>query len=121
MKRAFTFILLLTYSTIMLKPALPFIKDAAAHILFFEEHMATVHAHNGKFHAHLEMKEAEKNEKNQQSTNGILKKEVAAPAHIIPEIIDLSAPKESSATCFEVITAKPAGIFLALNYPPPKI
>ena len=38
----------------MLKPAIPYVSDAVSHVLWYNEHMATVHLENGKYHVHKE-------------------------------------------------------------------
>lgn len=58
MKRITLYILLLSYSALMLKPVSPYISDTIAHIFYYTQHMATVHYENGKFHVHKEVIEA---------------------------------------------------------------
>ncbi len=62
MKRIPLYILLLSYSALMLKPVSPYISDTIAHIFYFAQHMATVHYENGKFHVHKEVIAAAKEE-----------------------------------------------------------
>lgn len=81
MKKLVLYFLLFTYSTVMLKPVIPYVADLTAHLLFFKDHMLTVHAHNGKFHVHKEMAEAEKNDQTNNNT-GNSKKEIPIYDHI---------------------------------------
>ena len=62
MKRITLYILLLSYSALMLKPVSPYISDTIAHIFYFAQHMATVHYENGKFHVHKEVIDVAKEE-----------------------------------------------------------
>ena len=62
MKRIPLYILLLSYSALMLKPVSPYISDTIAHIFYFAQHMATVHYENGKFHVHKEVIDVAKEE-----------------------------------------------------------
>ncbi len=62
MKRIPLYILLLSYSALMLKPVSPYISDTIAHIFYYAQHMATVHYENGKFHVHKEVIAAAKEE-----------------------------------------------------------
>ncbi|HMU71966.1 MAG TPA: hypothetical protein PKD93_04470 [Ferruginibacter sp.] len=62
MKRIPLYILLLSYSALMLKPVSPYISDTIAHIFYYAQHMATVHYENGKFHVHKEVIDVAKEE-----------------------------------------------------------
>lgn len=62
MKRIYLYILLLSYSALMLKPVSPYIQDSIAHIFYYTQHLATVHYENGKLHVHKEVVDAAKKE-----------------------------------------------------------
>lgn len=55
MKKTALYILLFAYSTVIIKPVVPHISDAVAHIFYYSQHMATVHYENGKLHVHKEI------------------------------------------------------------------
>ena len=61
MKKALLYLLLFSYTTVVLKPVFPTIADTVAHIFWYSEHMATVHFENGRYHVHLEYQQAAKN------------------------------------------------------------
>jgi hypothetical protein len=52
LKSATAYYLLLLYLTILFKPLIPIIEDAWSHTFNRAEHLATVHAHQGKNHLH---------------------------------------------------------------------
>jgi hypothetical protein len=62
MKKAALYILLLSYTTVMLKPVAPYISDLVAHVFYYSKHMATVHYENGKLHVHKEILDNAKKE-----------------------------------------------------------
>ena len=64
MKKLLLHIVLFSYAIVMVKPALPYMSDFIAHVLFYQHHMATVHFENGKYHVH---KEVVKNVKEENS------------------------------------------------------
>jgi hypothetical protein len=78
----------------MFKPVVPYISDLVAHLLFFKDHMRTVHAHHGKFHVHGEVAEAAKNDQPAKSTNNG-KNDTPGNEHIIIESNEFSAQQIS--------------------------
>ena len=69
LKMASIYLFVFVYGTIMLKPAMPYLKNFAAHILFYKDHILTVHSHNGKFHVHADIALAEKNDQQRKGTS----------------------------------------------------
>ena len=55
MKKLLLHIILFSYAIVIFKPALPYLMDAVNHLVFFKQHMATVHLENGKYHLHAEV------------------------------------------------------------------
>ena len=119
MKKAILYLLLLTYSTNLLKPVLPYITDTAAHIFWYSEHMATVHYENGKYHVHTEALNAAKKTDFPKSTNAG-KTETVSSEHVISKfeysfenspLGDLNFPNLSCSLPCNL----PAG-----DYPPPR-
>ncbi len=66
----------------MFKPALPYVKDLVAHVLFYKDHMLTVHAHHGKFHVHAELADTAKKDASDKSTPN-LKKNLPDNEHVV--------------------------------------
>ena|GEM_PF-1311421 len=48
-------VLLLLYLSAVCRPVLPVLADGLAHILWYDRHVQTVHAHNGQSHVHYEV------------------------------------------------------------------
>jgi len=66
MKQIALYIILFSYSMVMLKPVAPYIQDAVAHVFYYTQHMATVHYENGKMHVHKEVMDNTKKEASQK-------------------------------------------------------
>ena len=49
MRKTVTSILLIAYTSLLLRPWLPFVMDFLAHTFWYAQHMATVHYENGRF------------------------------------------------------------------------
>ncbi|MEO6541225.1 MAG: hypothetical protein ABIN74_09555 [Ferruginibacter sp.] len=119
MKRIALYIILFSYTTVMLKPVSPYISDAFSHIFYYSQHIATVHYENGKMHVHREvMDNAKKNES--QKEIPVSKKENTANAHISIQQKGSSAILNLQ-TSFQI----PASSALLYNYlpgeyPPPR-
>jgi hypothetical protein len=61
MRHFLLYLLLITYGNAMVKPVMPYLVDAFSHLLNYEGHMATAHAHGGgKMHVHDEIQALEK-------------------------------------------------------------
>ena len=57
---AIILMMLFVYSFGLIKPTIPLIKDVLAHTFFEKSHKATVHYEHGRYHIHLEINEAQK-------------------------------------------------------------
>ena len=67
MNKVILYLLLFSYTTTLLKPVLPAMTDAVAHIFWYSRHAATVHVEKGKMHLHFETMRAvdkKENDKN---------------------------------------------------------
>ncbi|MEP6713133.1 MAG: hypothetical protein ABJA37_11980 [Ferruginibacter sp.] len=119
MKKGILYILLFSYSVLMLKPLLPYISDKIAHAFWYSQHMATVHYVDGKFHVHKEvMEDAKKNsnEKNPYSQ----KKEQSQNEHLIAMVKPLFL---RHLVINEYSLKSPRAIlpgYLQADYPPPR-
>lgn len=120
MKKAALYILLFSYTTVMLKPVAPWFSDIVAHVFYNSQHMATVHYENGKLHVHKEIIDnAKKDEPEKQAPSS--KKENAASDHVAIKrnneqqdpvlTFKHTNPRSSSLTDIELLT----------DYPPPRI
>ena len=68
MKKLLLYIVLCSYAIVMVKPALPYVQDVIGHILFYKQHMATVHFEDGKYHVHKEVAKNAKEENSNKNT-----------------------------------------------------
>lgn len=120
MKLAITYLLLFTYSTIMLKPLLPYTSDIIAHVFWYSDHIATVHSHNGKFHVHKEIMEASKNNNPEKNSN-ILKKDASPNEHLANKNWKPSLKSHLIKKYFCQTSSLLLNISLKADYPPPKV
>ena len=104
----------------MFKPVMPYVTNAMAHLLFFKDHMNTVHAHHGKFHVHTEIAEGAKNDQQEKSTNN-LKKETAGNEHIIFEKITASSAPMAPVKYFSLRSIPVSVIYINYDFPPPRV
>lgn len=122
MKQVALYIILFSYTLVILKPVTPYISDAVAHVFFYAQHMATVHYQNGKFHVHREIIDnAKKTASDKESESPSSKKQNSANDHIVlaqrHQVINLSSVKAyhilaSSSLMYTNISG---------DYPPPRI
>ena len=119
MKKLLPHLLIALYATIMLKPVMPYIADGVAHILNYKGHMATVHAHNGKYHVHTEVAENTKNENSEKNTNG-LKKEASENDHIVTHKAIVPNLHCKLLKYFNSLNVSVASIFVNNDFPPPR-
>lgn len=83
MKQFALYIVLFSYSLLMVKPVMPYVYDAVAHVFFYAKHMATVHYEDGKFHVHKEIVDAKNSSTGNDSTSPNQKKQNTTTEHII--------------------------------------
>ncbi|HMK02631.1 MAG TPA: hypothetical protein VK489_00485 [Ferruginibacter sp.] len=95
MKKTALYILLFSYTMIMLKPVTPHFSDLAAHIFSYSQHMATVHFENGKLHVHKEITDNAKKTSTQKEIPSA-KKENSGNDHLaFPQDNDLPEFKKT--------------------------
>ena len=118
MKKILLYFFLFTYALVVFKPYVPYFTDLIAHVLFFKDHMQTVHAHNGKTHVHAEINQLTKSEQSEKNSHNIKKLSVEND-HIflhtfqfLPNkiLIDWDVPLSHSAK----------NMFADITLPPPK-
>jgi len=118
MKKALLYLLLVPYSTIILKPVLPAVCDGIAHIFWYSEHMATVHYEHGKYHVHLENIHAAR--KGALEKHHSLRAEEPVNVHLQTMEVFNFTPCSSAVNAF-ITTASPlAHTFPGCHYPPPR-
>jgi hypothetical protein len=121
MKKLLLHIILFSYAIVMFKPTFPYIKDAVNHLVFYKQHMATVHYENGKYHVHAEVA---KNAKEDNSNKNIpsSKKENTSTDHIViihkavAFITVFASHKYSLPASNDLLAGN-----IQYNYPPPRI
>ena len=89
------YILLFTYATNLVKPVLPYVSDAVAHVFWYTDHLSKVHYENGRYHVHLEaLREAKKTDNPKAAIPG--KDQQVVSEHMVSrfdyQFIALSAP-----------------------------
>jgi hypothetical protein len=119
MKQIALYIILFSYSTLMLKPISPYISDTVEHIFNYTQHMASVHYENGKYHVHKELViEAKKN--NPAKEKNITKKENSANDHIVM-LNKCSLQTLPVSISFQITrTSNLLNKYMAADYPPPR-
>jgi hypothetical protein len=118
MKKALLYLMLFAYASVMLRPAMPYLADAAAHLLWYKSHVLNIHAHQGKSHAHIEAYEATKKNSSHEEMN---KKNQSTNEHTINNRFYFFIPfvhtvqQYNKHTCLLLVRETPT------DTPPPKI
>ena len=119
MKKALIYIILFSYTLILVRPTVPFIADVIAHTFWYSQHIATVHFENGKYHVHSQsINEAQKSFPGKNTQNS--KTETFISDHLVKSqkfnftffVINKKYFKDLSFSIPEVNPSQ--------NYPPPK-
>ncbi len=121
MKQLLLHIILYSYAIVMFKPAFPYVKDAVNHLVFYKQHMATVHFENGKYHVHAEVT---KNAAEDNSTKSIptSKKDNTTTDHVV--FADTTDAAVTNVILKKYTTQAPINLAagnLHYHYPPPRI
>ena len=122
MKKLLLYIVFVSYAIVMVKPALPYMSDFIGHIIFYKQHMATVHFENGKYHVHKEVVKDIKEENSNK--NSLPEKKKSSTQYEYVAIVN----KQSSQTTDLLSTAysiylkqSNSSPYIAYNYPPPRV
>jgi hypothetical protein len=119
MKQIALYIILFSYSVLMLKPISPYISDTVEHIFNYTKHMATVHYENGKYHVHKDLvNEAKKNDPAKE--NSTAKKENSTNDHIAIQQKQSLQIFPANITHQISASANLLNNYLAADYPPPR-
>lgn len=120
MKKAIIYLLLFSYSLMLMRPVAPFAADIIAHTFWYSQHIATVHFENGKYHVHYQyMSESQKNApgKNAHAT----KTETFSNDYLVSQ----QEYNFSIRLVMNSYSTKPSSsipeVYPSCNYPPPKI
>ena len=119
MKRIALYIILFSYSALMLKPLSPYISDTVAHIFYYTQHMATVHYENGKYHVHKELVDDTK-KNNPAKENSTVKKENSVNDHISIQQKQSVQVLPVNISYHHSISLSLLKNYLAGDYPPPR-
>ena len=121
MKKAVLYILLFSYTSLLLQPLLPYIADATAHAFWYSQHMATVHYQNGKYHVHKESVSMAKKSNSENTNSSGQKKSLNENDHLVYSLTG-AAPTllKLRNHCLLTYTSPHDG-HLQTNYPPPKV
>ncbi len=119
MKKALSYLLLVSYAIILLKPVLPYVTDFIAHAFYKYEHIATVHKENGKTHLHYELQKASE-ESGTDKTNLPIKAATEVSPHVFTNMLYSFAVVKISQQHFPINTLFSPSIAMAGDFPPPK-
>jgi len=112
--------LLIVYTTLLVKPVLPFFVDAAHHIFNYKQHMTVVHFENGQYHVHNELKEnTKKDTPHKDATNS--KKDISQEEYIFQNELKNTSVTYRMHVHFLISSATLASTHLTKDYPPPKV
>jgi hypothetical protein len=118
MKKALLYLLLFSYSIIVVKPVLPTVSDTIAHIFWYSEHMATVHYEHGQYHVHMEYTEAAK--KGYPEKNNTVKEDETVNFHLSTiHTYNFITYAQAKPACILSSSMLPL-IYGSCHYPPPK-
>ncbi len=121
MQKLLLHIILFSYAIVMFKPAFPYLNDVIAHALFLQQHMATVHFENGKYHVHAEVTKNIKNENSSKDSLPEKKKNITIEYTVLSsrEIIVENKSLAADYGKYRQLYIYPP--CLPFNYPPPRI
>jgi hypothetical protein len=115
-KKQVAILLLLCYSLALVKPLVPAVSDFFAHTFWKTEHLATVHFENGKYHLHIDMEKAGKEDQQNTPKKTSEKNDLV---HLNPVVEEANLP---TAFCGLINTATqkiPSTPFRLIPSPPP--
>lgn len=121
MKKLLLYIVLSSYAIVMVKPALPYVQDFIGHILFYKQHMATVHFEDGKYHVHKQVVKDVKEENS--GKNSLPEKKKSSPQYEYVAVANKQALQASMllSTAYSMyVQQNNSSPYIAYNYPPPR-
>ena len=118
MRKILLYSFLIIYTIGVFKPYVPYFKDAVAHVLFFKDHIESVHSHNGKSHVHAEVNQLVKNDQSEKGSNNN-KKVSFENDHIFLAIFQ-NSPHQVSIDWAISLPVLIKNNYRYINLPPPK-
>lgn len=120
MKKIALYIMLFCYSVIIIKPVVPYVADAVAHVFYYSQHMATIHYENGKLHVHQEL--IDENEQSpKQSEAPVSKNDKSITDHISISNTNDETIAANSTMQFVPLFVLFHDHYLQGDFPPPRI
>lgn len=119
MKKQVALFLLCCYTLVLLRPVVPCVTDFLAHSFWSTDHIATVHYENGKYHLHVEIKEAAGATENAPASSAPKLGCETAVVHLLPNALVLPEPNVNSIQFSDTRVLLIAHPFLAVSSPPP--
>lgn len=112
--------LLIVYTTLLVKPVLPFFIDATQHIFNYHEHITVVHFENDQYHVHNELNENSKKDiPHKDAAN--TKENISHDEYIIQNEMKVAPGIYKIKLFLLTPSANLAGTLLAHDFPPPKV
>lgn len=99
---------------------MPYVSDAVAHVLWYNDHIATVHFENGKYHVHKESVEAAK-KTNPDQDNDLLKKNTPAQEHLMSSVTPVFSVYPLFSNLYSSYRCTINSVQLIADFPPPRI
>ena len=119
MKRIISYLVLFSYTIIILQPILPVVSDTLAHTFWKLEHTSTVHSHDGENHVHQEIMKT-KTQDEPGKTIPATRYEVSVNPHLIAKLsYEFSLIPELQIYNTASLIYHPQGFFES-DDPPPK-
>ena len=119
MKKEISYILLLLYATVMLKPMMPTIIDGMAHLFWYSHHIATVHYEHGSLHVHYDYLQAAKKESGDKST-ALPKPDTNSTEHLGIKPIHALPPARQDIIYYQYQPSNLSTPDTHRDYPPPE-
>ena len=122
MKKLLLYIVLFSYAVVMVKPALPYMSDFIGHILYYKQHMATVHFENGKYHVHKEVLKDIKEENSNK--NSLPEKKKTGTQYEYVAVTNKQTFQKAIliSTSYSIyLEQQNSSPYIAYNYPPPRV
>lgn len=120
MHKNILYILLISYTSMLCKPLLPYVVDTVEHILLYNQHLATVHVENGEMHVHKEAVDAGADQQDDQP-NTTIKKSSTSWDHLAPSFANSYTPSFIKIALNQHLPISSYYTFSFSDYPPPRL
>lgn len=119
MKIVCSYIIVLVFALVMLKPVMPYISDTVAHVFWYSQHMATLHYEDGKYHVHKQSVAEIKKDAAEKNT-GLLKKVFAPIEFVVVSMLPAEPSYFRLNNCYQFSSSSLSHRYLIHFFPPPK-